>query len=258
MSDAKERPAPAESEWAGENDAHEELFGGIKRKMAEINAEAEQSRFDGFVGKVFVWIRREWKWILTALLIPLLSFGYRYYLYWMEFPVVPQIITAEEFHLLVTYADEIKAELPYATVDTKVKSGNRTLSTYSMYDTDADGVGDVYVSLLKHGPLKSSGWRSVTDADGNRTIEYFEVPWEPQELEVDSGIFRVHVLDVLLGREDGFGVSAEDICLDDHVGWLHMIVNQPAGNDHAEFRAFIDEMLQIAEAAMAAEAEGGS
>ena len=53
--------------------AEDEIFGGLKRKMEEINAEAEESMFDGPVGKVLVWFRKYWRWILTALLIPLLT-----------------------------------------------------------------------------------------------------------------------------------------------------------------------------------------
>lgn len=232
-------------------DAEDEIFGELKQKIAEINAEAEESMFDGFVGKVFVWVRKYWRWILTALLIPLLNFGYEYYLYWTEFPVMPEIITEEEFRLMVAYDDVIEETLNYPTVKTQVKSGGRTLGSYRMYDTDGDGVGDIYVSLDKHGPLKSHGWRTVTDVDGNQTIEYYEELWEPQELELDSGTYRVHWLDVLLGKEEGFGVSSEDIFIYDHTGSLHMIVNQPLGDDHAELRALIVEMLQIAEKAKA-------
>ncbi len=232
--------------------AEDELFGELKQKIAEINAEAEESMFDGFVGKVFVWARKHWRWILTALLIPLLNFGYEYYLYWTEFPVMPEIITEEEFRLLVAYDDVIEASLTYPTVKTQVRSGGRTLGSYRMYDTNGDGVGDIYVGLIKHGVLKTHGWRSYTDADGNQKTEFFEEPWEPQELELDSGTYRVHWLEVLLGKEDDFGVCAEDIYIHDHTGSLHMIVNQPKGDDHAELRAMIEEMLQIAEQAKAA------
>lgn len=231
--------------------AEDEIFGGLKRKMEEINAEAEESMFDGPVGKVLMWFRKYWRWILTALLIPLLNYGYEYYLYWTEFPVMPEIITEEGFRLLVDYDDVIEDMLTYPAVKTAVKIGKSSY-LYKLYDVNGDGEGDIYVGLSKHGPLKSHGWRSYTDADGNRQTEYFEERWLPQEVEVDSGTYRVHWLEVLLGKEDDFGVCAEDIYIHDHTGSLHMIVNRPQGDDHAELRAMIAEMLQIAEQAKAA------
>lgn len=237
---------------AADTEVSDELFGGLARELEQINEEAEASMFDGFVGKVFVWLRRHRKWVVTALLIPLLNFGYEYYLYWTEFPVVPEIITEEEFHLLVEYADVINAEAPYPTVSTEVSTGGRTLKTYRMYDTDDDGVGDIYIGLIKHGHLKTYGWRTETNADGEREVVYFEEPWEPQALEADSGIFRVHWLDVLLKKEPGFGVGAEDVFLDDHTGSLHIVVKHPKDEMHTEIRAQIERMLAIAEAAKAA------
>ncbi len=162
-----------------------------------------------------------WRTLLILLVLPL-YLGYNWYLEDTKFPVVPDIITQEEFQELLAGREKLQAGMLSRR---RMKEPVRVHSDYRRlvyaWDDDGDGTPDYHIRLER-------------TPKGNLEEGYFAT---------DSRVVRAHFLDVLFGGE-GFGILDERMWVESDEGMLIVTVFRPDAQDHGEFRPIVEAMLE--------------
>ncbi len=165
-----------------------------------------------------------WKLLWSLLVVPLLLFGYNWYLEKTDFPVTPDLITEAEFQEILDGALALRLgdgvfSLP--RMDGLVEVASDWDAKVRPWDVNGDGKPDFHIRL-EH-------YAKGSVADGH--------------FDADSRVARAHFLDVLF-KGERFGILDETMWVESDEGLLSITLFRPEKQDHSGFRPLIEAMLE--------------